>query len=708
MKKRPELLLPAGEIKSVYMAFMAGADAVYLGAPVFSARAYAKNPEIPEICEALDYAHLHGKKIYLACNTLMRNSELEMIPGVCDPLYEHGLDGVIIQDIALLDVFGKRYPKLPLHASTQMSILSSAGCEWLKKHKVTRVVPGRELSLNEIKELKETGLEVECFIHGAMCYSYSGRCLMSSLAGGRSGNRGRCAGPCRQKYTAENGKSGYYLSMKDMNSVNAIPELIDAGVDSFKIEGRMKDPEYVAGTAEVYRKCIDSYLDTGRMEIGRKEREQLDKLYIRSERQEGYLHKHNGADMVSVSSPAYTKVPGELKKDIAGKYADKKLKIPVDMKMYCSVGSEAVLSVSCGNNEVAVTGETVQRAKKAPLSADEISARLKKTGDTSFEAADIRIDADDDIFMPVSALNELRRKALDGLEKDLLKDFMRKAEDIQPGIMKPQIKNGQKPYISVYVTDGEQLAAAIEYGKADRIVLPAELFEDKGLTESVRKSDAALCMAMPEIVRQKDLGYIGRLLEEHSGEAELISVNSIDGLLLAEKYFERERIHADAGLYAMNDLSAGMLLSECAAYTLCPEQNRKEYENAAYREFAELNVYGRTPVMISANCVLKNTQGCDMSRNTTYITDDSGRSFPVLMRHKMCYNIILNCVPTSLHKEYHELYEKGGYGGFGFRFTTESKAEVREVLELFGKIRGGAAAECPYEFTRGHFRRGAE
>ncbi|MCR5120122.1 MAG: U32 family peptidase, partial [Lachnospiraceae bacterium] len=305
---RPELLLPAGESKSIYMAFMAGADAVYLGAPVFSARAYAKNPEVPEITEALDYAHLHGKKIYLACNILLRNSELLRLPEIMDPLYEHGLDGVIVQDIALLDIFAKRYPLLPLHASTQMSILSAYGCEWLKKRGVTRVVPGRELSLKEIKELKDCGLEIECFIHGAMCYSYSGRCLMSSLAGGRSGNRGRCAGPCRQRYTAENGNSGYFLSMKDMNSVNAIPELIEAGVDSFKIEGRMKDPEYVAGTAEIYRKCIDSCLNTGRTEISKKDREQLDKLYIRSERQEGYLHKHNGADMVSVSSPAYTKV----------------------------------------------------------------------------------------------------------------------------------------------------------------------------------------------------------------------------------------------------------------------------------------------------------------------------------------------------------------------------------------------------------------
>ncbi|MCR4586432.1 MAG: U32 family peptidase [Lachnospiraceae bacterium] len=708
MKKKPELLLPAGESKSVYMAFAAGADAVYLGAALFSARAYARNLSGEEICEALDYAHLFGKKIYLACNILMRNSELDLLPSVMDPLYEHGLDGVIVQDIGLLEYFSKRYPLLPLHASTQMSILSSCGCEWLKKHNVTRVVPGRELSIKEIKGLKDTGMEIECFIHGAMCYSYSGKCLMSSLAGGRSGNRGKCAGPCRQRYTAANGKCGYLISMKDMNSLNAIPELIDAGVDSFKIEGRMKAPEYVAGTAEIYRRCIDSYLDTGHMEIKESERKQLDTLYIRSERQEGYLHKHNGADMLSVSSPAYTKVPEELKQDIALKYADKRLKLKADMKFYAHVGEASRLIASCGEAVTEAEGDIPGKAVKAPLSDEEIIKRLKKTGDTFFTAATVETDTDDDIFMPVSALNELRRKALSELESSLLGGFKRTLPPACGDEGKGQVFAAKKkPYISVSVYTKEQLSAAAEKSFADRIVLMPELFGYEDIRNRIVKG-TELYMALPGVIRQKDIPYLTEMLEKYHAAADGVCVGSIDGLYLAQKFFAREYIHADAGLYVMNDLSAGMILKDCASYTLCPEQNRKEYEKAAFAGCGELAVYGRMPVMYSANCIQKTVEGCDGSKDSTYITDMAGRRFPVLMDHRLCYNIILNCVPTSLHKEFYGLYEEGRYAGFGLAFTTESREEMLTILEMFERALWGEAVECGFEFTRGHFKRGAE
>ncbi|MCR5119547.1 MAG: DUF3656 domain-containing protein, partial [Lachnospiraceae bacterium] len=448
---------------------------------------------------------------------------------------------------------------------------------------------------------------------------------------------------------------------------------------------------------------------TGRTEISKKDREQLDKLYIRSERQEGYLHKHNGADMVSVSSPAYTKVAEELKTRIAEKYAGKKLKKSVDMKIRLRAGEEALLTACCGETSVSVSGEAVQKARKAPLAGEEIVNRLKKTGDTSFEAADIECDIDEDIFMPVSALNELRRSALAALESRLLERFMRTVEDEDISVNKQAFQDTDKEsYISVSVFTAEQALAVPGNIKADRLILPAELFSDKELIGKVEESGLKLYMRMPEIVRQKDLKYISGLLEEHAGSAYGISVNSIDGLCLAGKYFKPERIHADAGLYAMNDVSADMLLKECGDISLCSEQNGKEYEEAAFRDRAELNIYGRAPVMISANCVLKNTEGCDTARNSTYLNDDSGRRFPVLLMHKMCYNIVLNCVPTSLHREFYALYSGREYAGFGLNFMQESGSETIAVLKYFERLRKGSDEECPYEFTRGHFRRGAE
>jgi putative protease len=445
------------------------------------------------------------------------------------------------------------------------------------------------------------------------------------------------------------------------------------------------------------------------MHISRQDREMLDKLYIRSERQEGYLHKHNGADMVSISSPAYSKVSEECKQKLAEKYEGRKLKLTADMKLVLRKNEEAGLVVSCKGKEAAVTGAVVQEARKAPLSEEETISRLKKTGDTPFEAGRIETDIDEGIFMPVSAINELRRKSLDRLAGEMLAAYMRKTEpEADTEAETERSVSAKQPYISVTLNTGEQLSAVLDNFRADRLVLPFELFEDKSARDRIRQSGAELYMAMPEIVRQKDIKYIKEMLDKYANEADGAVVSSIDALNLAKKYFKRKQIHADSSVYAMNDLSAGMILEECASFGLCTEQNHKEYREMADANLAELNIYGRTPVMISAGCVLMNTQGCDRKKDTTVLRDDSGRSFPVLLKHKMCYNIILNCVPLSLHKEFFRAYADREYGGFGLRFTTESKSETVSVLRLFEEAMAGRSAECTYDFTRGHYRRGAE
>lgn len=308
--QKVEILAPAGSYASFHAAIAAGADAVYAGGPRFGARAFAKNFSVEEMLEAIDYAHLHGRKFYLTVNTLLKDKEIEELAEYLKPFYEGGLDAVIVQDWGVLELIRETFPDMEIHASTQMTITSADGAAFVKEQGASRVVPARELSLQEIHEMKKkTGLEIECFVHGALCYCYSGQCLMSSMIGGRSGNRGQCAQPCRLPYLAT-GEHGHLLSMKDICTLDLIPDLIEAGVDSFKIEGRMKQPEYVAGVTSIYRKYVDMYLKNGRehYRVSKQDKEKLMDLYNRGGFHAGYYEQHNGRDMLAIKRPNHAGV----------------------------------------------------------------------------------------------------------------------------------------------------------------------------------------------------------------------------------------------------------------------------------------------------------------------------------------------------------------------------------------------------------------
>lgn len=305
-----ELLAPAGSYESLTAAVNAGADAVYMGGRLFGARAYAKNPDEEQLIRGVEYCHLHGRKFYLTVNTLLKEKELrKTLYDFLSPYYEAGIDGVIVQDPGVLLALGNWFPDLPLHASTQMSVTSLEGAKFLKQKGVVRIVPARELSLEEIRRIiDETGMEVETFVHGAMCFSYSGRCLFSSLLGGRSGNRGRCAQPCRLPYTLSGmGKTdfGYLLSMKDLCALEMLPSLLKAGIASFKIEGRMKSPEYTAGVVSVYRKYLDLAGKTGEasLKVSKEDQRMLMDLYNRGGFSQGYYRIPNGPSMIFPQRP---------------------------------------------------------------------------------------------------------------------------------------------------------------------------------------------------------------------------------------------------------------------------------------------------------------------------------------------------------------------------------------------------------------------
>lgn len=324
--RKVEILAPAGSYESFQAAVAAGADAVYAGGPRFGARAYAVNFTEEKLLEAIDYAHLHGRKFYLTVNTLLKDAEMDELHDYLEPLYLAGLDAVIIQDMGVFEYVRTHFPGMDIHASTQMTVTAFEGAKFLQKEGAVRIVPSRELSLDEIRRMKElTGMEIECFVHGALCYCYSGQCLMSSMIGGRSGNRGQCAQPCRLPYTI-NGEKKYWLSPKDICTLELIPDLIEAGIDSFKIEGRMKRPEYVAGVTAIYRKYADMYLQKGRdgFAVSEADKEALMDLYNRGGFSKGYYTRHNGRDMMSIQRPnhagvAVISVTGQKGREVSGK-----------------------------------------------------------------------------------------------------------------------------------------------------------------------------------------------------------------------------------------------------------------------------------------------------------------------------------------------------------------------------------------------------
>lgn len=441
--RKMELLAPAGSYDACRAAVNAGADAVYMGGPLFSARAYAESSKEDMLLASIEYCHLRGVRIYMTLNTLMKDGELTQIEDYLRPYYEAGLDGVIIQDLGLLIYVREHFPGLELHASTQMTVTGPYLSKALRDMGVKRVVPARELSLSEIREIAGIeGLEVEVFAHGALCYCYSGQCLMSSFIGGRSGNRGRCAGPCRLPYNGS-----YLLSMKDLNALRLLPKLYLAGVDSLKIEGRMKSPLYVAGVTAVYRKYLDRLYELMETEqdilrqwdakYGPKKRDMdiLSEVFDRGGSTEGYLERHNGRDMLQLKERQRLRIRDEeIIRDIESRYIEKDRAVRLRAEACFRTGElprlrllpaegEAFAELFPGTVAEVRGDEPVQMAQNRAMDRAELEERLKKCGGTGFEITELSLESSEGIFLPVSQINALRRKGLDELKRRMLSCF---------------------------------------------------------------------------------------------------------------------------------------------------------------------------------------------------------------------------------------------------------------------------------------------
>ena len=389
-----EILAPAGSYESMKAAINAGADAVYIGGSRFGARAYADNPDEENLVKAIEFVHLHGKKLYMTVNTLVKERELSELSGFLRPYYEAGLDGVIIQDLGVFRYIRDHFPGLPLHVSTQMTVTGKYGAKSLKEMGASRIVPARELSLDELRAMyAETGMEIEVFVHGALCYCYSGQCLFSSLIGGRSGNRGRCAQTCRLPFEVrQDGKSlnrkneKYVLSLKDLCTLDILPDILETGVCSLKIEGRMKSPRYTAGVVSVYRKYVDMYLNEGKSgyHVDESDRRMLLELFDRGGQTDGYYKRHNGRDMVVLKEkPAFREGSQELYDTLDRLYVNAEKKEPVTGEAWIAPGKKTRLMVSLAGQRQTekkraasvsafVEGAPAEEAKSAPMTEERI------------------------------------------------------------------------------------------------------------------------------------------------------------------------------------------------------------------------------------------------------------------------------------------------------------------------------------------------
>lgn len=802
MKDRVEILAPAGSMECLKAAIAAGADAVYTGGALFGARAYAHNLTEEELLEAIDYVHLHGRRLYLTVNTLIKDREMEkQMYDYLLPYYRQGLDAVIVQDIGLFRFIRKHFPDLPIHASTQMTLTGVDGAKFLEKEGAQRIVTSRELSMAEVKKIAdETELEIESFVHGALCYCYSGQCLFSSFIGGRSGNRGQCAQPCRLLYrTPEAKRPQYLLSLKDICTLELIPEMIESGIYSFKIEGRMKKPEYAAAVAFQYRKYADLYLKyyeecpagedpaayaMKKYRVCEEDRQMLLDLYNRGGFHTGYYHTQNGREMISLNRPNHAGVPavkvfakkgrnvtakaltdlypqdiielpmrkGREKADnytckdairkgmnvqipvfadtpfkrdeiwmrtrnstlidtLREEFVNGKIKERICGTFRLYPQEKATLMVKCRDAEITVAGEKAQEALSQPMSRERIEKQLRKTGNTEFEFSFLKVEIGEKVFLPMQSLNELRREALETLEKVLCEKYRRSGEVKDPEEDKTELSMEEEVLSgwTASVRTAEQMEVILEEEAIGRIYVDCTMFpriwEKDSYVEWITKVHAAgkeIYLVMPYIFRE-------RTRKQYEAAYNRIFGAGWDGILIAnyESFaFLKEhgytgRIMTDYNLYEFNQESRKFWKEKGVfEFTAPVELTERELQDLRVKD-GEVIVYGYLPMMISAGCIQKTTRGCLKKSGQTTITDRYRNPFVVKNECDYCYNILYNYVPLYLGDRMEEVYQIGP-GRIRLMFTTERQQEVRQILSAY--FEGKELPEGTY--TRGHWKRG--
>ncbi|TCK98211.1 putative protease [Natranaerovirga hydrolytica] len=796
MIKKPELLAPAGSLESLKGAINAGADAVYLGGKLFSARAYATNFDTETLKSAIDQCHLFGVKIYLTINTLLKNEEMDSLYNYLLPYYKQGIDGIIVQDFGVLNYVKKNFPDLPVHGSTQMNSHHYEDINLLEQLGVKRVVLARELTLSEIKTIKEnTNIEIETFVHGALCYCYSGQCLMSSILGGRSGNRGRCAQPCRLQYTLRKGqtldrnyKSKHFLSPKDINTIEVVPELIDLGVDSFKIEGRMKGPEYVAGVTSIYRQIIDEYIEKGNYNklMLTKHHNTLLELFNRGGFSKGYYYGKKNEEMLSMDNPKHqgrvigevielhnkkitirtfepiregdvlevgadNTIPDKLKvmeytdknkhlkfilknpykgkglntikalkvyrtknelllKELKDQYISTDKNILLSATFKCIKNEPMVLELKDKNFKIIKKGDKVEQAKKQPLSKEKVANQIKKTGNTFFAIDHLELIMDEDIFVPISAINHLRREALETLENEILSKYRRNNEATQSVMPVFSHTNTSKKVIASFETI-HQAYHALSIPDLDSIYVschPGEYGVLEAFIKRCHEKNIEVYVLLPYVSRQKDA-------TRHSEWINQLEHSSIQGYVvktlgqLKQLQNSNKEIVLDYNLYAFNNYAINEWEKlKAYHYTVSPELHYKDMKKLPLEQF-DLWAYGHLPLMVTDQCITHSMKTCNKQNEEQYIIDRYHKAFRVQSKCDGCYNVIYNTNPTVLIDQMENI-NRLNIKGLRLHFTNEKKEDIIHITSSFIEaFKHNKMVQLNIkDFNRGHFLRGVE
>lgn len=799
-----ELLAPVGSFEALKAAVQNGANAVYLGGKDFGARASANNFDRDELKEAVKYAHIRGVQVFVTTNTLRKENEIEDFLEYAKFLYDIDVDAIILQDIGMARLIKRELPDFELHASTQMVAHSLEDVKYLESVGFDRVVLAREVTVEEIKYICDNcKADIEVFVHGALCVCYSGQCLMSSMIGNRSGNRGRCAQPCRQRYelidvyTGEvvNSNGDYLLSPRDLNAIEEIDKVIDAGVHSLKIEGRMKRPEYVATVIDGYRKTIDEYLATNKLNVSDKTINDLYTIFNRKFTK-GLLLGDVGKDMMNSQLPNnqglyvgtvvdYNKKAKRLKIKLANtlkkgdginlgggtigriikngnietigykgetieldfvgearkgqivfKTSDSELmdrvqatftqdkefvKNIIDAKITIKLGQKPILTLKDRySNEATIEGDKiVEEAMKVALSKEKVETQLRKLGNTPYELDLLEIELDDNVSLPISLLNQMRRDCIELLDKERVSIKNRKYKN-KTVKYKPVLYNRNKQQeISVKVKNLEQLESALECG-VDRIYYEDTNTIDKAMSLAMKYNKKVIYSA-PRIIRNKEYNHLAKANNAGVESVQVGNYGSID-------YFKDKKLNIDYYLNAFNSETINYY-KEIGADTLCISQELNINEIKETIKYTDINiesvVYGYTPLMITEYCPMgvivrdckKDKRVAKCKESIYALRNSKGDEFRV-SQDIFCRSTIYNSNVTCMLDNLYELHEIG-INVLRLDFTLEDKDTVKEVIEAYQEVLSndyklGTKATKLYNkldekgTTAGHYYKGVE
>ena len=683
-----EVLAPAGSMESIYPAVRMGADAIYLGATTLSARSSAQNFNREELKTAVEYCHARGVKVYLACNTLVHDSELTQAMQVIEYACSLPVDALIIQDLGLASLVHKAAPNMRLHGSTQMSVHTLAGVEMLYNMGFKRVVLSRELSEKEIEEIvKESPIELEVFVHGALCMSVSGQCYFSAMLGSRSGNRGACAQPCRLPFCVEGG-TGHDLSLKDISLINHLRRLQEMGVASAKIEGRMKRPEYVALAVAACR----SSLDTGKVDADLEEK--LGTVFSRSGFTDGYYTGKRGVEMFGIRSKEnVTSATNKFFNSVHTMYKDEKQNVPLDVTLDIHSGKESVMRVSDDNgNTSCAVGDIPEKAIKIALTAEKCRSYVQKTGGTPFFVRNFECNLDDGLSMTALSLNSMRRSCLDDiLNQRKIRKPVEFSEIEFPQTntrMKKRPKNFRARFTSCNVPD--------EFLDSELIYVPINCRDEE--YNSLLDRGFAVAVEIPRGMFGMEKYLYERLKKIKSLGINEVLASNIGAVMMAKNL--NMDIHGGFGLNIMNTASlewaeaVGIMDTE-VSFELTLEQ----ISELGGKIPIGIVSGGRLPLMLTRNCPAQNDgKGCKSCKNAPVLRDRKNVEFPI-----QCYGActeILNSVPVILSDRKNEIR---GVDFEVLRFSVENSVEIGENLQLFNSKKPSKNG-----FTRGLYYRGVE